>query len=155
MVKTHGTHVGQEDALVFMRAAVMMHKLCLQSQEPFDGSFSPNCLTDPVNEQMRTFFNVVLQGAAALHGREKMERDKNVDSREKIACNMSQMLIYNTSKGTHHAVKSAALRHNKERETPFPLYHGLKIHGYGRNKKTDLILTMDRVSRYYTIASWK
>ena len=70
VVKTHGTQVGQEDALVFMRAAVMMHKLCLKSQEPFDGSFSPDCLTDPVNEQMRTFFNVVLQGPAAGTGQE-------------------------------------------------------------------------------------
>ncbi|KAL8561604.1 hypothetical protein ACOMHN_024839 [Nucella lapillus] len=118
-----------------MRAAVMMHKFCLQSQEPFDGSFPPNCLTASVNEEMRSFFNVVLRGPSALHGREKIGGDANLDAREKIACNISQLLIYNTSKGTHHAVKTAAVRHNKERETPFPLYHGLKLHGNGRDKK--------------------
>ena len=36
--------IGQEDALTFMRAALMMHKFCRLSQEPFDGSFPLNCL---------------------------------------------------------------------------------------------------------------
>ena len=27
------------------------------------------------------------------------------------------------------------MRHTKERETPFPLYQGHKLHGQGRNKK--------------------
>ncbi|KAL8577258.1 hypothetical protein ACOMHN_022446 [Nucella lapillus] len=135
LARTYMSHNGQEDALIFMRAAVMMHKFCLQSQEPFDGSFPPNCLTASVNEEMRSFFNVVLRGPSALHGREKIGGDANLDAREKIACNISQLLIYNTSKGTHHAVKTAAVRHNKERETPFPLYHGLKLHGNGRDKK--------------------
>jgi hypothetical protein len=135
LAKTYRSQIGQEDALMFMRAAVMMHKFCLQSQEPFNGSFPPNCLTAPVNEEMRSFFNVVLQGPSALHGCEKMGGDANLDAREKIACNISQLLIYNTSKGTHHVVKTAAVRHNKERETNFPLYHGLKLHGHGRNKK--------------------
>ena len=62
---------------------------------------------------MMSFFNVVLQGPSALHGREKIGGDANLDAREKIACNISQLLIYNTSKGTHHAVKTAAVRHNK------------------------------------------
>ncbi|KAL8558995.1 hypothetical protein ACOMHN_039751 [Nucella lapillus] len=135
LARTYMSHNGQEDALIFMRAAVMMHKFCLQSQEPFDGSFPPNCLTASVNEEMRSFFNVVLRGPSALHGREKIGGDANLDAREKIACNISQLLIYNTSKGTHHAVKTAAVRHNKERETPFPLYHGFKLHGNGRDKK--------------------
>ena len=50
-------------------------------------------------------------------------------------CNISQLLIYNCTKGTHHPVKTDAVRHNKERETPFPLYHGLKLHRNGRSKK--------------------
>ncbi|KAJ8396485.1 hypothetical protein AAFF_G00017910 [Aldrovandia affinis] len=84
---------------------------------------------------MRSFFNVVLLGPSVLHGREKISEDDNLDARERIACNISQLLIYNTSKGTPHAVKMDAVHHNKERETPFPLYHGLKLHGQGRNKK--------------------
>jgi hypothetical protein len=135
LAKTYRSQIGQEDALMFMRAAVMMHKFCLRSQEPFDGCFPPNCLTVPVNEEMRSFFNIVLRGPSALHGHEKIGGDANLDAREKIACNISQLLIYNTSKGMHHTVKTAAVRHNKDRETPFPLYHGFKLHGHGPDKK--------------------
>ena len=87
LAKTYRSQIGQEDALMFMRAAVMMHKFCLQSQEPFDGSFPLNCLLAPVNEEM-SFFNVVLRGPSALRGREKIGGDANLDAREKITCNI-------------------------------------------------------------------
>ena len=41
LVRKYTTHNGQEDALILMQAAVMMHSICLQSQEPFDGSPPP------------------------------------------------------------------------------------------------------------------
>ena len=49
------SRVGQEDALIFMKSAVMAHMFCLQSQVPFDGIFPPNFLTFRVNEKMRYF----------------------------------------------------------------------------------------------------
>ena len=135
LAKTYKSQIDQDEALIFMRAAVMMRKFCLEIEDPFDGSFHPNCLTAPVKEEMRSFFNVVLNGPSALRGREKIVGDINLDAREKIACNISQLIIYNTTKGTHHAVTSTAVRHTKDRETPFPLYYGLKLHGHGRDKK--------------------
>ena len=36
-----------------------------------------------------------------------------VYAREKIACKITQLPIYNTRKGTHHAVKTAAVRHKE------------------------------------------
>ena len=118
-----------------MRAAVLMHKLCLKDQEAFKGSFAPDCLTAPVNEEMRCFFNVVLRGPSILRENKDIGDDANPNKKEKIACNISQLLIYNTSKGTHHVNKTSVIRHNKKRGTPFPLYNGLKLHGEGRNKK--------------------
>ena len=64
--RTYRSQNGQEDALIFMRTAVMMHTFCLQSQDTFDGFFPPNCLTASVNEQMRSFFNIVLRGPHQL-----------------------------------------------------------------------------------------
>ena len=106
---------------MFMRAAVMMYTVCLQRQETFDGSFPHNCLTGPVNEEMRSFFNVVFRGRSALCGRVMVAGDANLDPRDKIACKISQLLIYNTIKGTHHTVNTPAVRHRNERETPFSL----------------------------------
>ena len=120
---------------MLMRAAVMMHTVCLQRQETCDASFPHNCLTGPVNEEMRSFFNVVLRGRSALCGRVMVAGDANLDPRDTIACNISQLLIFNAVNGTYHTDNTPAVRHSNERETPFSLYRGLGLHGHGRDKK--------------------
>ena len=135
LAKTHQSQVNQDEALILMRAAMMIHRLCLKSQEPFGGSFSSDCLTGSVNKEMKSFFNVVLQGSSTLHKKETPNDDACTSTQEKIACIISQLLIYNSTRGTHHTVKTTVIRHNRDRETPFPLYHGLSLHGHGRNKQ--------------------
>ena len=56
LAKTHQSQVNQVEALILMRAAMMIHKLCLKSQEHFGGSFSSDCLTGSVNKEMKSFF---------------------------------------------------------------------------------------------------
>ena len=128
---------------MFVRAAVMMHTVCLQRQETFDGSFPHNYLTGPVNEDMRSFFNVVFRGRSALCGRVMVAGDANLDPTDKIACNISQLLIFNAVKGTYHTVNTPAVRHSNERETPFSLYRGLRLHGHGRDKKNHIGIDKD------------
>ena len=106
----------------------------LESQESFNGSFSANCLTAPVNKNMRIFFNTVLQGQSTVFGKKNINDNTNQDARDKIACIISQLLMYNATKGVHHTVKTDTVRHSKERETPFPLYYGLKLLALGRQK---------------------
>ena len=45
--------------------------------------------------------------------------------RDKVACTISQLLIYNIYGGIHHATKTNTIRHGKEHETPFLVYQGL------------------------------
>ena len=125
----------------------MMHKVCLQRQETFDGSLPHNCVTGPVNEEMRSFFNVVIRGRSALCGRVMVSGDANLDPRDKIACNISQLLIFNVVKGKYHTVNTPAVRHSNERETPFSLYRGLGLHRHGRDKNRSG-LTKTMVSRH-------
>ena len=124
----------QAEALILMRAAMIIHKLCLESQEPFNGSFSANCLTAPVNKNMRIFFNTILQGQSTVFGEKNINDNTNQDARDKIAYIISQLLMYNATKGVHQTVKTDNVRHSKERETTFPLYYGLKLHALGRQK---------------------
>ena len=100
-----------------MRAEVILHKCCLQKQELFSGSFSPDCLTSPVPEELRSFINIILQGPSILKYENNM--DGHVHGRAKIACTIAQMLIYNAYSGTHHTTKTTTIRHAKEHETPF------------------------------------
>ena len=48
LVKAHHSQIGQDKALLLMRAAVILRKCCLLKQEPFDVSFPQDCLTTPV-----------------------------------------------------------------------------------------------------------
>ena len=127
--------VNQDDALLLMHAAVVLQKCCLQRQEPFTGSFGPDSLTSPVPGQLRSFINILLQGPSILHEQNNDELQGQVHGRARVASAIAQQIIYNTCSGSHHTTTSANIHHNKDRETPFPLYLGLKLHGEGRQKK--------------------
>ena len=118
-----------------MRAAVILRKSCLKTQNLFNGNFPPDCLTSPAPEHLRSFINVILQGQAILLEQGSEETDVEVHGRAKNAHVIAQQIIYNTSSGTRHATKSNIIRHRKDHETPFPLYHSLKLHGGARQKK--------------------
>ena len=81
---------------MFMRAAVTMHTFCLRIRSL---SMDPFLITVSRGQSMRSFFNVVFRGRSALCGRDMVAGDANLDPRDKIACNISQLLIFNAVKG--------------------------------------------------------
>ena len=95
---------------MFMRAAVMMHTFCLRIRSL---SMDPFLITVSRVQSMRSFFNVVFRGRSALCGRVMVAGDANLDPRDKIACNISQLLIFHAVKGTYHTVNTPAVRHSK------------------------------------------
>jgi hypothetical protein len=58
----HFSYIDQDEALLLIRAAMALRKRILKKQELFSGSFSPDCLSSPVEETVLSFVNVVLQG---------------------------------------------------------------------------------------------
>ena len=135
LAKAHDSQIGQGDALLLMRAAVILRKCCLHKQEPFSGTFSPDCLISPVPQELRSFVSIILQGPSILREHDNVEADEPLHGRDKVACTISQLLIYNTYGGIHHATKTNTIRHVKERETPLLLYQCLKMHEDARLKK--------------------
>ena len=134
LADAHKTQLGQDDALLLTRAAVVLRKCCLQRQEPFTGSFGTDSLIAPVPSQLRIFLNILLQGPSILHEQNNQELQAQVQGRARVANVIAQQIIYNTCGDSHHIRKPSSIRHNKEHETPFPLYQGLKLHGDGRQK---------------------
>jgi len=63
------------------------------------------------------------------------EEQPQPQGRARVASVIGQQIIYNIYSGSHHPTKSSNIKHSKERETPFSLYMGLKLHGDGRQKK--------------------
>ena len=104
---------------------------------------------DPVIKNMRIFFNTVLQGQSTVFGKNNINDNTNQDPRDKIACIISQLLMYNATKGVHHTVKTDTVCHSKERETSFPQYYGLKLHALGRQKNQIGIAQEQRICASY------
>ena len=126
----------------------MIRKFCLQSQEPFNGSFSLNCIMAPVNEVMRTVFKIVLRRPSALHGRSLNDDISKLVRQDVIACNILQLIIFHVAARTHHAVKTNEVRHKQEQETSFPLYCALNLHG---NAEVGVVLpTISRLKIFTT-----
>ena len=131
----HSAIIDHDEALFLVRAAMAIRKRILVKYAPFNGSFSPYCLSEPLDETVLSFVNVVLQGPKGIHHSRRVQTgsDAGLDTRAKIACTISQLLTYNTVKYASSS-DSTAIRHSKERGTPFPLYHGIKLHGDARLK---------------------
>lgn len=134
LAEAHKTQLDQNDALLLMRAAVVLRKFFLHKQELFLGSFSQDSLTSPVPGQLRSFLNILLQGPPMLQEKQNERQAEQVRGRARIANVIAQQILYNSCSGSHHTTKSTNIRHNIDHETPFPLYMGLKLHGDGRQK---------------------
>lgn len=127
--------INQDDALLLVKAAGVLRRHVLASQDPFTGSFSSDCLTRPVPEPFLTFMNVLLQGPKSMEGSsQRSERDADMGQRSKVASGLCQLITYNVVKCAPSALTSLQIRHRKERETPLPLYIGIKLHCDARLK---------------------
>ena len=93
IAETHDSRIDQNDALLLMRAAVILCKFCLQKVESFTASFSPECLTAPAAEQVMCFINFVLQGPSILQAVVNNDDNMDLDIRMHIAARISQLVI--------------------------------------------------------------
>ncbi len=56
-------------------------------------------------------------------------------NKHKIALSLSQLIMFNTVKRSHSGTSASAIRHNREQETPFPIYFSLFLHGKTRKRE--------------------
>ncbi len=110
----------------------MLRKHVLVKQDPFVGSFPSDCLTKPIPESLLSFMAVLLHGPQATLDGSGVSGD--VHQRFKVACGLSQLIMYNSVKGTSISKTTTKIRHIRDHETPLPLYTGIKIHSNTRCK---------------------
>ncbi|MES9881863.1 MAG: hypothetical protein ABW185_13375 [Sedimenticola sp.] len=155
-------YVGDEDARMIIQTSLFLRKHILQDQNPFDGHFQSDCLKSPVPEALLIFMNVLLQGPVCMGQYDTNMEEANLNrQRSKVACALSQLIVFNAARRTR--VGKQVMRHNKAHETPFPLYIGLKLHVEGKFKrlmtvfeKLGLAITYNRereVSKAFAIAA--
>ncbi|MES9879344.1 MAG: hypothetical protein ABW185_00490 [Sedimenticola sp.] len=120
--------LSEEEAKKIVEVGLLLRKHILSSQVPFMGSFSPQCLSEPVPNTLLTLLRVLLEGTSSIQNTEDHE---TISARTRVACTLSQLLISNAAKRTTNAHN---LYQSHDRETPMPLYMGLKLHAHDRLK---------------------
>ncbi|KAF4114423.1 hypothetical protein G5714_004646 [Onychostoma macrolepis] len=129
VAQTSCLQVTEDEAKTIVEVGLMLRKYILLQQMPFNGSFTSTCLSEPVAKPLQTLLDVLIQGSSSVEQNE--ENQATISARVRVACTISQLICSNAAKQSSRAL---TLYQRKERETPFPLYVGLKLHGNDRNK---------------------
>ena len=122
--------VTEEEAEKIVDVAVMLRKYILQKQMPFGGSFNSQSQSGPVPQPLLTLIGVLLEGSSSITQR-LQDDEVSHTSRMRVACTISQIICSNAIKQTS---QTETLYQRRERETPLPLYVGLKLHVNDRQK---------------------
>lgn len=129
VAETVTSKVTDDEAQKIVEVALLLRRYTLLQQLPFNGSFSSVCLSEPVAKPLLMFLDTLLQGTSSLA--EGDEDTETVNAKVRVACTISQLICSNTTK---RATSAVSLYQRKDRETPFPLYLGLKLHVTDRQK---------------------
>lgn len=117
------------DALHLTRAARFVRREMFEKRFSFDGSFKQGCQKDSVPQSLLALVNMILEGPNIKH------QTQNVTTASTTASlSIAQLLMFNSVKHARTADFSDTVRHNRERETPLPLYIALKIHTVTRSR---------------------
>lgn len=120
-----------EDAIHLAKAAGIIRKDMQSVKNSFNGSFDQNCQVTSVPESLVSLINMV------LYGPNIESQASNLNSQASLS--ISQLIQYNSCIRRREG-NTKRQRHNKDRETPLPLYVGLSIHAKTRNR--DLIQSL-------------
>lgn len=117
------------DAMQLVRAAHLVRKELFDTKYTFDGSFHPDCQKDSVPPSLLALMKMILDGANIKHQTQLMDT-----ATTKAALTVSQLLVFNSVKHTRTTESSDKVRHNRDRETPLPLYIAMKVHAVTRKR---------------------
>jgi hypothetical protein len=119
-----------DEAICLAKAAQLIRRDVLGMQATFDGSFSKGCQEQAVPKSLVALIAMVMDGPNIMN--------KVTEKVRQAMLSMAQLLQYNSyvkrrpsSTGTHH---------NKNRETPLPIYLGMMIHA--NTRKRELVDTL-------------
>lgn len=115
-------------AVELVRAAEVVRKEIFKFKAAFNGSFQERCQEKSVPAALKTLVALILDGPAAI------AHSDNIDqSRRQAVLTVSQLLSFNSRKFSRQ--ESTFQHHNKDRETPLPIYLSLKVRAETRKKE--------------------
>jgi hypothetical protein len=123
-----------DDAVHLARAANILRRDILRMKTVFSNSFDTDCQKKSVPASLLQMVGMVLDGP-------KINGVGSIDNSPMNAAQLSisQLLMFNTNVRRREGV-SGIVRHNKQRETPLPVYLGMMIHT--KTRKRELVDTL-------------
>ena len=121
---------GDNDVVYLMRAAQVIRKeLFIIKIKQFDGFFTSECQQDSVALLLLALVNMIQDGPNIKH---QTQLASNASTT--AALSVSQLVVFNSVKQSRNSKPSVNVRHDRDHETPLPLYLGLKVHAVTRSK---------------------
>ena len=116
---------GGSDAVHLMRAAQVIRKELLNIKiKQFDGFFfTSECQRDSVPSSLLALVNMIQDGPNIKH---QTQLANNASTT--AALSVSQLVVFNSVKQSRNSKPSVNVQHDRDHETPLPLYLGLKVH---------------------------
>ena len=114
------------EAMTLLRATNIVRRDILAKKSTFSGGFENKCQQDSVPESLKTLVGMILGGPDI-----ETQTSKTIDTQATLT--ITQLILFNSIKRRRKA-KSASNRHSTNRETPLPVYLGLKLHAETRKR---------------------
>ena len=114
------------EGLILARAANIIRRDVLATQNNFKGSFPNNAQKQSVPASLLSLVGMLLEGPSI--------KEHTGDNSEEPTASVSiaQLIVFNTVK--RRSNQSNSIRHNRNRETPLPIYIALKVHAETRKR---------------------
>ena len=116
------------DALILAKASNIIRRDVFELTQSFNGRFPVDCQEKAVPQSLAALVNMLLIGPNI---KDQCAEDKPLSHGAKT---ISQLIVFNSIRASTNHVSSTN-RHNRDRETPAPIYLALKIHGETTRKK--------------------
>ena len=104
-----------------MQQDIFVHKI-------FSGSFDHNSQVEFVPRSLLPLVSMLINGSNIT------DETSKTNLRQSLLP-IAQLLVYNSIKRSRDSVKIPDVYHSKDRETPLPIYVGLKAHALTRDRK--------------------
>ena len=118
----------ESDAIVLAKAAEIVRRDMFDMKYNFSGTFQEKCQEDSVPEKLKALVDMILEGPNIKNQTENDDKSAGLT--------ISQLIMFNSVKHKRREEsKSKSIRHQRNRETPFPIYMSLLIHSQTRSRE--------------------
>ena len=115
-----------EQNVMMVKLAKIIREDIFSKTNTFNGTFDHESQVNSVPQSLLTLINMILNGS-------NITEQTHTKSISQPVLSIAQLVTFNTVKQRRRTGDTSKIYHRKERQTPVPLYIGLKVHSLSRD----------------------